>query len=361
MFGNFNQLLKLKAAHPNLRIEISIGGWTGSKWFSDVAATPASRRAFVQSCLDLFIRGNLPHDPVNIWPPQSGGAGVIAGLFDGINIDWEYPGIDPGNGAHFSAGDRHNATQLLKEFRRQLDEYGESTGKHYLLTVDIPGGNVNSSGSWELHQVADTVDWIDVMTLRLPRELGSDHRLQLAVHVRPSARVASAAERRVRADPARRRRQRLRALPPHGRAARAAEGAGRVGAPRRAALPDGAPVVGALAEARLGRGRGGDAARRRARPRRGEPAAAARERVRSSYVDGFLEHLELMSPWEYQDVRRVLGHGSGFDSPGFREIRRVSPPLLDAFDALRRERGLSLLEVYMRGREHEELYQLAER
>jgi tryptophan 2,3-dioxygenase len=79
-----------------------------------------------------------------------------------------------------------------------------------------------------------------------------------------------------------------------------------------------------------------------------------------AYVTGFLEHLELMSPWEYQEVRRVLGHGSGFDSPGFREIRRVSPPLLDAFNALRRERGLSVLEVYTRGREHEELYQLAE-
>ena len=78
------------------------------------------------------------------------------------------------------------------------------------------------------------------------------------------------------------------------------------------------------------------------------------------YVEGFLDHLEQMSPWEYQEVRRVLGHGSGFDSPGFREIRRVSPPLLGAFDALRRERGLSLLEVYTRGREHEELYQLAE-
>ncbi len=78
------------------------------------------------------------------------------------------------------------------------------------------------------------------------------------------------------------------------------------------------------------------------------------------YVEGFLEHLEQMSPWEYQEVRRVLGHGSGFDSPGFREIRRVSPPLLGAFDALRRERGLSLLEVYTRARENEDLYQLAE-
>ena len=78
------------------------------------------------------------------------------------------------------------------------------------------------------------------------------------------------------------------------------------------------------------------------------------------YVEGFLDHLEQMSPWEYQEVRRVLGHGSGFDSPGFREIRRVSPPLLGAFDALRRERGLSLLEVYTRARENEDLYQLAE-
>ncbi|MHB8471035.1 MAG: tryptophan 2,3-dioxygenase family protein [Gaiellaceae bacterium] len=78
------------------------------------------------------------------------------------------------------------------------------------------------------------------------------------------------------------------------------------------------------------------------------------------YVEGFLEHLEQMSPWEYQEVRRVLGHGSGFDSPGFREIRRVSPPLLDAFTAVRKERGLSLLEVYLQGREHDDLYQLAE-
>jgi len=93
--------------------------------------------------------------------------------------------------------------------------------------------------------------------------------------------------------------------------------------------------------------------------------AAANRLLRRStaalkYVESFLEHLELMSPWEYQEVRRVLGHGSGFDSPGFREIRRISPPLYAAFEAVFRERGLSLLEVYTRGREHEDLYQLAE-
>ena len=93
--------------------------------------------------------------------------------------------------------------------------------------------------------------------------------------------------------------------------------------------------------------------------------AAANRLLRRStasltYVEGFLGHLEQMSPWEYQEVRRVLGHGSGFDSPGFREIRRVSPPLYAAFEDVRKERGLSLLDVYVQGRDHEGLYQLAE-
>jgi tryptophan 2,3-dioxygenase len=73
-----------------------------------------------------------------------------------------------------------------------------------------------------------------------------------------------------------------------------------------------------------------------------------------------LDMLEHMSPWEYQTIRAVLGHGSGFDSPGFRNIRRVSPSLGEAFTALRREQDLSLVELYVRGREFEELYQLAE-
>lgn len=70
--------------------------------------------------------------------------------------------------------------------------------------------------------------------------------------------------------------------------------------------------------------------------------------------------LEHMSPWEYQEVRRVLGHGSGFDSPGFNAVRRVSPPLGQAFHELLREEGLTVVEMYRRGREFERLYQLAE-
>jgi tryptophan 2,3-dioxygenase len=73
-----------------------------------------------------------------------------------------------------------------------------------------------------------------------------------------------------------------------------------------------------------------------------------------------LDMLEHMSPWEYTEVRKVLGHGSGFDSPGFREIRRVAPPLGEAFHAARERAGLSLTDVYVRGREFEDLYNLAE-
>lgn len=78
-------------------------------------------------------------------------------------------------------------------------------------------------------------------------------------------------------------------------------------------------------------------------------------------VHGQLDMLERMSPWEYTRwIRPVLGHGSGFDSPGFRELRRVAPSLGQAFHRLRREAGLSVVDVYTRGREHEDLYQLAE-
>jgi tryptophan 2,3-dioxygenase len=77
-------------------------------------------------------------------------------------------------------------------------------------------------------------------------------------------------------------------------------------------------------------------------------------------VTDALDMLEHMSPWEYTEVRKVLGHGSGFDSPGFRELRRVAKPLGEAFHAAREQAGLSLIEVYTRGREFDELYNLAE-
>jgi tryptophan 2,3-dioxygenase len=77
-------------------------------------------------------------------------------------------------------------------------------------------------------------------------------------------------------------------------------------------------------------------------------------------VTAALDMLEHMSPWEYTEVRKALGHGSGFDSPGFRELRRVAKPLGEAFHRARTRAGLSLVDVYTRGREFDDLYTLAE-
>jgi tryptophan 2,3-dioxygenase len=85
-----------------------------------------------------------------------------------------------------------------------------------------------------------------------------------------------------------------------------------------------------------------------------------RAAIAVQYVTAQLDMLEQMSPWEYQTIRRVLGHGSGFDSPGFRQIRRVSPSLGDAFEEALANAGLTIDDVYVHGREHEDLYQLAE-
>jgi len=97
----------------------------------------------------------------------------------------------------------------------------------------------------------------------------------------------------------------------------------------------------------------------------GEIAPALRLLLRATagmkLVTELLDMLEHMSPWEYTSgVRPVLGHGSGFDSPGFRELRRVAPALGEEFHALRRAAGLTVQDVYVRARDNEDLYQLAE-
>lgn len=110
--GHWNQLRKLKTKHPNLKVLISLGGWNWSRGFAS-AARPENRQAFVASCIDAYIRGNLPAFD------YAGGAGAAAGVFDGFDIDWEYPaacGLTCGG-----AEDTANFTALLAEFRRQLD------------------------------------------------------------------------------------------------------------------------------------------------------------------------------------------------------------------------------------------------
>jgi tryptophan 2,3-dioxygenase len=71
--------------------------------------------------------------------------------------------------------------------------------------------------------------------------------------------------------------------------------------------------------------------------------------------------LEHLAPWDYRDVRTALGHGSGFDSPGFKRAHEVSPKLGDAFARLLGRRKVDLVTLYRDSHAHEDLFQLGER
>ncbi|MFF3554643.1 glycosyl hydrolase family 18 protein [Streptomyces tsukubensis] len=151
--GNFNQIKKLKAKHPHLKFVVSLGGWTFSKFFSDAAATPASREKFVRSCVDIWIKGNLP-----VYN-GAGGPGTGLGVFDGIDIDWEWPGAEGHAGNRWGPQDKDNLTALLAEFRRQLDALG---GEHKLLTAFTPADPAKIAAGWDLTKIFDYLDFANV-------------------------------------------------------------------------------------------------------------------------------------------------------------------------------------------------------
>jgi tryptophan 2,3-dioxygenase len=71
--------------------------------------------------------------------------------------------------------------------------------------------------------------------------------------------------------------------------------------------------------------------------------------------------LEHIAPWDYHAMRPALGHGSGFDSPGFRRTHELSPPLGAAFHELLGRRGVDLAEIYRDSHAYEDQFQMAER
>jgi chitinase len=131
--GNFHQLQELKRLYPNIKIVISLEG--NAESFAE-AAQPENRFAFVASCIQTFIEGNFDE-------------GIKAsGVFDGIDIDWEYPHEE----------DTYNFIALLEEFRRQLDS--ERPG--LLLTVAMGDSGANYR-HLDMNLVALYVDEIGVM------------------------------------------------------------------------------------------------------------------------------------------------------------------------------------------------------
>ena len=143
-FGNFRQLDLLKEHHPHLKTLISVGGWTWSGEFSDVALTAESRARFASSCADFM--------------EQYG--------FDGIDIDWEYPG---GGGLASNTSrpaDKANFTLLLAALRIELDARGAAQGMDYLLTIAAPAG-ADKIANIEVDEIHPYLDFINVMTYDL--------------------------------------------------------------------------------------------------------------------------------------------------------------------------------------------------
>jgi chitinase len=131
--GNFHQLQELKRLYPHIKVVISLEG------NADVfvkAAQPESRVAFVTSCVQQFIQGKIA-DGIE-----------VPGIFDGIDIDWEYP----------LEADKLNFTALLAEFRRQLD----AIGPNHLLTVAMGSGR-NTYQHLDMSAVARYADQVGIM------------------------------------------------------------------------------------------------------------------------------------------------------------------------------------------------------
>ena len=141
MYGNFAAIQQLKELHPSLKVLMSIGGASAANTaaFVSAASTPAGRQALAASCIDMFVEGNVA-------------PGISApGLFDGFNIDWEFP----------TATDTQNFTALLTEFRKQLNTLSKSTGKAYVMSFDGPAGAQNYVNI-DLKHSAEQVDFITI-------------------------------------------------------------------------------------------------------------------------------------------------------------------------------------------------------
>ena len=124
--GCLGLLRKYKAKYPHVKVLVSVGGWTKSHGFHAAAATADSRERAAKNLVDF----------------------VVANGMDGVDIDWEYPGVNrdkDGNdqfdmGAPGGIEDKENFTLFLKAIRQALDAQGAKDGKYYELTAAIGVG-----------------------------------------------------------------------------------------------------------------------------------------------------------------------------------------------------------------------------
>ncbi len=134
-----SKLIALKKTNPNIKVLYSVGGWVWSDKFSHVAAFAQSRKKFAIGCVQLMKKHG----------------------FDGVDLDWEYPGQRAEDNA-FRPSDRENFTLLLAEIRKQLDKYEQIDKVHYLLTIATGADQVYIDNT-DLAKAHEYLDFINVM------------------------------------------------------------------------------------------------------------------------------------------------------------------------------------------------------
>lgn len=134
-----SSLIALKKVNPNLKVLYSAGGWVWSDQFSHAAAFDWSRKKFATSCVQLMKKHG----------------------FDGVDLDWEYPGQRAEDNA-FRPSDKENFTLLLSEIRKALDKQGETDNAHYLLTI-ATGADQAYIDYTDLGKAHEHLDFINVM------------------------------------------------------------------------------------------------------------------------------------------------------------------------------------------------------
>src|SRR5215207_6148110 len=137
---NLRKLSELKMKKPDLKILISLGGWTWSKNFSDAVLTDSSTKNFANSCIAIMAKYNL----------------------DGVDIDWEYPGMK-GDNNKFRPEDREHYTLLFKYLREGLDSISKITRSTYLVTTAV-GASQSYIDHTEMDKVQQYADYINIMS-----------------------------------------------------------------------------------------------------------------------------------------------------------------------------------------------------
>lgn len=135
----FAVLTALKRQNPKLTVLVSVGGWLGSGGFSDAALTAQSRKTFIDSVVAFIERYNL----------------------DGLDIDWEYPGMS-GAGNRFRSEDKQNYSALLRDLRARFNQEEKKLHRRLYLSV-AAGSQTSFLDHTDMRAMSKYVDTVNLM------------------------------------------------------------------------------------------------------------------------------------------------------------------------------------------------------